>query len=432
MDLKPLQPGATRLSPSPSTNEIATLLRNWRVGQILEASVLGRGDRGSLLLNIQGVTLEAARPPELPFRPGQRLPVQILAREPQLELRLLAAPSDGIDPARIQQAMRQTLPRQQPLPPLLANLALLQRQPDSAPLPRDLLPLLRELWQALATREAVRQPAELAAALRASGPFLESALAAGLAGETAPPAGDLRGQLLRLAAALRQHLPADTALPPPATGNEYPAPRAAVPQPPLMRDPANPWAGQTGATTHARHHDTVRTTPSAQPPAPPSLAGLSRPETGVEELLRQVEGVIARTHTHALHSLHAQAEGRPLWAMELPIRHGDQVDVFDLRIEEEESHPEAENAAGRRWSVRLSFDLAGLGPVHALISLQAEAVATRFWVESPETARLFEHWLATLESRLRQAGLQVSTLECRCGPPPDDGRDPPPLIREQA
>jgi len=432
MDLKPLQPGATRLSPSPSTNEVATLLRNWRVGQILEASVLGRGDRGSLLLNIQGVTLEAARPPELPFRPGQRLPVQILAREPQLALRLLAAPSAGIDPARVQQALRETLPRQQPLPPLLANLALLQRQPESAPLPRDLLPLLRELWQALATREAVRQPAELATALRASGPFLESTLVASLAGDAAQSTSDLRGQLLRLAAALRNHLPAGTSSPPPATGNEYPAPRGTVPPPPAMRETANPWAGQTGETAHARHHDAVRTTPSAQPPTPPSLASLSRPETGVEELLRQVEGAIARTHTHALHSLHAQAEGRPLWAMELPIRHGDQVDVFDLRIEEEEPHPHGENTTSPRWSVRLSFDLAGLGPVHALISLQAESVATRFWVERPETARLFDHWLETLESRFRQAGLQVTTLECRCGPPPDDGRDPPPLIREQA
>ena len=432
MDLKPLQPGAARLSPAPSANEVATLLRNWRVGQILEASVLGRGDRGSLLLNIQGVTLEAARPPELPFRPGQRLPVQILAREPQLELRLLVAPAGGIDPARVQQAMREAMPQQQPLPPLLANLALLQRQPEAAPLPRDLLPLLRDLWQALATREAARQPAELAAALRASGPFLESALAASLAGDATPPAGDLRGQLLRLAAALRQHLPAGTASPPPPTGNEYPAPRTAVAQPPLMREAANPWAEQAGEAAHARHHDAVRTTPSAQPPAPPTLASLSRPETAVEELLRQVEGAIARTHTHALHSLHAQAEGRPLWAMELPIRHGDQVDVFDLRIEEEDPPPNAEKASGRRWSVRLSFDLTGLGPVHALISLQAESVATRFWVERPETARLFDRWLETLESRFRQAGLQVSTLECRCGPPPDDGRDPPPLIREQA
>jgi len=87
--------------------------------------------------------------------------------------------------------------------------------------------------------------------------------------------------------------------------------------------------------------------------------------------------------------------------MELPIRHGDQVDVFDLRIEEEEPHPHGENTTSPRWSVRLSFDLAGLGPVHALISLQAESVATRFWVERPETARLFDHWLETLESRRR-------------------------------
>ena len=432
MDLKPLQPGAARLSPAPSASEVETLVRNWRVGQILEASVLGRGERGNLLLNIQGVTLEAARPPELPFRPGQRLPVQILAREPQLELRLLSAPAGGIDPARVQQAMRETLPRQQPLPPLLANLALLQRQPEAVPLPRDLLPLLRDLWQALATREAVRQPAELAAALRASGPFLESALAASLAGDAAPPAGDLRGQLLKLATALRHHLPAEPAPPPSPAGSDYPAARAAVALPPTARAPFNPWAGQSGEASQPRQHDAVRTTPTAQPPAPPSLAGLTRPEASIEELLRQVDGAIARTHSHALHSLHAQAEGRPLWAMELPIRHGDQVDVFDLRIEEEDPHQAAAASARRRWSVRLSFDLTGLGPVHVLISLEAESVATRFFVERPETARLFERWLETLESRLRQAGLAVAALECRCGPPPDDDRDPPPLIREQA
>lgn len=430
MDLKPLQAGTARPTPTVAARDIPALLESWRVGDILQATVIGRGERGSLLLNIQGVALEAARPPALPFRAGERLPVQILAKEPQLELRLLAPPAHAIDPARVQQALRETLPRQQPLPPLLANLALAQRQGESLPLPRDVLPLLQDLWQSLASRETLNRPQHLARALQASGPFLEAALAASLRGEATRPGADLRGQLLRLAAILRRHLPSPPPAPASPPASDYPALRPSAAAPPPPRAPANPWAA-SGETAHARHHDIVRATPTAQAPAPPSLANASRPETAVSDLLRQVEGAIARSHSHALHALHAQAEGRPLWAMELPIRHDTGVDLFDLRIEEEPHHSEEEPHA-RRWSVRLAFELDGLGPVAAVITLQNDAVATRFWVERTDTAHLFSRWLDTLGSRLRQAGLNVGALECRCGPPPDDGGDPPPLLREEA
>ncbi len=430
MDLKPLQAGTARPAPTVAARDLPALLESWRVGDILQATVVGRGERGSLLLNIQGALLEAARPPNLPFRPGERLPVQILAREPQLELRLLAPPAQAIDPARVQQALRETLPRQLPLPPLLANLALARREGENLPLPREVLPLLQDLWLSLASRDALSQPQRLAQAMRASGPFLEAALAASLQGEAVRPGADLRGQLLRLAAVLQRHLPGPAPMPSGTPASDYPALRSPPATPPPPPAPANPWAAN-GAAAHAQHHDGVRGTPAAQPPAPPSLANAARPEAAVADLLRQVEGAIARAHSHALHALHAQAEGRPLWAMELPIRHGAGVDLFDLRIEEETRQHDAP-AHARRWSVRLAFELEGLGPVTAIISLQNEAVATRFWTERSETARLFNHWLDTLGSRLRQAGLNVGALECRCGPPPDDGGEPPPLLREEA
>lgn len=430
MDLKPLQAGTARPAPTVAARDLPALLESWRVGDILQATVVGRGERGSLLLNIQGALLEAARPPTLPFRAGERLPVQILAKEPQLELRLLAPPAQAIDPARVQQALRETLPRQLPLPPLLANLALARREGENLPLPREVLTLLRDLWLSLASREALSQPQRLAQAMRASGPFLEAALAASLQGDPARPGADLRGQLLRLAAVLRRHLPGPPPAPASPPASDYPPPRQTPAMPPPPPAPPNPWAA-AGAQAHARHHDAVRVTPAAQPPAPPSLANAGRPEAAVADLLRQVEGAIARTHSHALHALHAQAEGRPLWAMELPIRHDAGVDLFDLRIEEESRQRDAP-AHARRWSVRLAFELEGLGPVAAIITLQNDAVATRFWVERTDTARLFSHWLDTLGSRLRQAGLNVGALECRCGPPPDDGDEPPPLLREEA
>ena len=162
MDLKPLQAGAPRPAQTVAARDIPALIESWRVGDLLQATVIGRGERGSLLLNLQGAVLEATRPPMLPFRAGERLPVQILAKEPQLELRLLAPPAQAIDPARVQQALRETLPRQLPLPPLLANLALVQRAGENLPLPRDVLPLLRDLWLSLASRETLNQPQRLA------------------------------------------------------------------------------------------------------------------------------------------------------------------------------------------------------------------------------------------------------------------------------
>lgn len=71
----------------------------------------------------------------------------------------------------------------------------------------------------------------------------------------------------------------------------------------------------------------------------------------------------------------------------------------------------------------LAFDLEKLGPIRAQVTLYGEdRVSTVFWAEQQETSTYFNQHMDRLESRLKQVGLDVARLDCRCGKP----ESPPP------
>jgi hypothetical protein len=427
----PTGPGQTpRADPGPAA--LRALTTNWQVGQLFEAVVTGSTQRGHLLLSLRGVSLEVARPPDLPFQTGQRVQLQLTAREPLPAFRVLGlidpVPAGKTAPLTVQQALRAEVPRQQPLPPLLANLAAVARPAANAPpLPADVQQTVTRLLQRLPTLEQIRQPEGLRQALQQSGPFLEARLARAVNGAPLRVDSDLHAALLRLADSLRRHLPAER-LPPslarPAT--------AAAPPPPAMPAGSPGRAYQAGQPAPPVPHGAVRQAPQPQGRETASLLTAVSQENALEELVRQVDGALARHHVQQLHGQHAEQQQRQMWAMELPLRNGEEIDLFDIRIERD--------AQGRRphpgpmpWSVSLAFDLAGLGPVRAVVSLRNEHISTAFWAEREPTASLFNAWLDTLRSQLAALGVEVGRLECHCGrpPEPDQAREPV-LVDEQA
>lgn len=151
------------------------------------------------------------------------------------------------------------------------------------------------------------------------------------------------------------------------------------------------------------------------------------------ELLRQTEAALARIQLHQLASQPREAErGLLEWLLELPVRRGDEIDLWSMRIAREEHAPaEKKPEPPHNWSVQLAFDLPGLGSVQAQVTLSGEQVSTRFWTGNETALPLFQAHLQELHTMLDKVGLEVGELDCVPGPMPAKAAAPS-LIREKA
>ncbi|VAW77046.1 hypothetical protein MNBD_GAMMA15-1048 [hydrothermal vent metagenome] len=206
--------------------------------------------------------------------------------------------------------------------------------------------------------------------------------------------------------------------------------------PPLATTVTSTAAGATSGTS-----------PGALPGAPPPFPGaVPAPQAAARvtidlvnrigslntELLRQTEAALARVQLHQLASQPRDAERSLLeWLLELPVRRGDEIDLWSMRIAREKQENAAEKQKPqRRWSVQLAFDLPGLGPVQAQVTLNGEQVSTRFWTGNEEALPLFQEHLQELHNMLGNVGLEVGELDCVPGSIPVKAAAPS-LIREK-
>ncbi len=386
----------------------------WQNGQILQALVL-KTTPEQLLLNIQGIQASVARPPALSLQAGDRLQLEVLknTNPPQLKLLERQPAADTV----INRALRTSLPRQQALPPLLANIEYLSRHPAGVNLlDKAVRSAAQQLYYQLPVLQSLRQPQALKQALKLSGPFLEHNLHSNQQTPAINLQQDLRLNLLRLATQLQHYI---------ARG-------AVQPQSAATTDVRRAEPGS--ALPPAVHNSN----PSSQPAAVVNLTA----NKAAEQLLQQTEGVLARLHIHQLHHLKSEEAGRPAWSMELPVRSEQGINLFDIRIHRESPFPtpwsdedgrRKQAPAEPRWSVRLAFDLEGLGPVQAVIALQQKQVSVHFHAQQNQTSVLFNKHMDMLSSRLRQAGLDVATIDCRQGQPePAAEINGSPILDEQA
>ena len=97
--------------------------------------------------------------------------------------------------------------------------------------------------------------------------------------------------------------------------------------------------------------------------------------------------------------------------MELPIKNGQDIDVFELRINEEENS-QTEDESKKIWNVTLQFNLSGLGKVKAHIKMQNDIVSTQFFSDKTVVLSLFQENIDFLRSRFNYNGLNVGDIEC--------------------
>lgn len=368
--------------------QTGTVVQDLKLGQIVRAQVLEGtppdqgGGRALLLIGRSALGVRA----QTPLRTGSTLTLQVSDLGRHIGLRVVEQTVKQPPIERTAPLLRQLIPQQTAGSPLYGTVT-------ASPPPRAAPSELQSAWAGL--RQAVPDTSKLTharglrEAVRDSGVFLESKLARGPS--QADLQVDLKAALLRLLAALaRSPAGATTARP----GHSVPAALSQPPPPPVK-----------GSLP----------VPQPRAPIPPEI---SNPALQLNALRQMIEGSLARLNLHQVASSSTgQPEGAQSWLLEVPVRHGDAVDILHLRIREEERRGDRDSAADRVWSVEVALDLPGLGPVRARVKLLGESVSTAFWAEDESTADRIGRELPRLRSALEAHRLEVASMSARSDVP---------------
>ncbi|MEO1751472.1 flagellar hook-length control protein FliK [Thiofaba sp. EF100] len=415
------------LTGASTPTQAQPLANAWKVGEILQAHVLGATGAGMTRLDINGLEVSTKAP--LPLAEGDRLELQVTQPGPPPQLRILQH-----QPAQtnaLEQALRQALPRGAGSEVLPRLMNLLQEAGESTEWSPSQRQAIQQLREALPTLTRLTDPVRLEQQVRASGLFLEHDLAQG-----APQPGDLKAALLRVLASLPQPSspPAAPATPPSAQpaatqgtpqtvvmeGAPEPAPTPAPPGPVAGRPAAAERGHTEPAAAPARGEAPLaaRDAPARVSPEPPTAPAPQGSATSplADTLRGAIEGALARVHLNQISSLQTQGTEQAQWVMEFPLPKGHGETPLKLRLEREGQRA----GGGSRdsgWRLDLDFSLEPLGPLRASVVLRGEQLNVRLWAERPATLARLQNHLDLLDAGLRRTGLEVAHLACYPGQP---------------
>ena len=235
-------------------------------------------------------------------------------------------------------------------------------------------------------------------------------------GPSSPLRSDLKAALSTLQGLLNQGLPPIPISGMPRAGNAAEPFSGEDPDSPVLYT-ARGFLGavvdqQGGAPGADRHHHGAREQRSGEMDA-------------VAQLLRYVDGALARTRVHQLASLPElrstadAASSTSAWVVELPITSPKGFDSLWMRLEEQGSSARISGAARRKWQVMLCLDCAELGPLHARVELSGNRLGATLWAEREGTLQAARAAIGELEEALRTQGVEVSRVDCLHGRPPE-------------
>jgi hypothetical protein len=361
MEIRAPQAVAASTALNPNEPKLHTL--SWQLGQLLQARVMSASE-GRVVLDLAGQRLTADT--QLVLQPGTQLTLKVSALTPQPVLTL-----QNQNPLIMQayDAIRLRLVQQQGWGALLPALQ------QTASMSGASTERVAQLLQDLPTPAQISQPAGLSQAIQSTGLFWEAALLMqGKAGTR-----DLKAGLLRLWQALREG----------------------------------------GAQANADHPDALAAAPPTPASAPQSqLPAADEPTLTANDLLMRTQALLARLELAQLSAVVEQAQGQLTWLLDLPVRHEDQVDIWQLRIRREA--PVVTLASPSAWRVELAYALPELGAGHIWLTLQDQQVSILFWCEQAHATTHLTPHLPRLREMLTAQGLQVANLACRIGEPPQE------------
>ena len=357
-----------------------TLSGPWKVGEIVSGRVLEQALNARLVLQINGLAVTADAPS------GGNMPRKFQARVvsggPQPILELFGEPAKSSPAAA---ALRERLPQQGGLQPLLADLQALARMPSARLLPEPVRVALARLEASIADRHDVLDPDVLRDTVRRGGLQLEHALMQHARAPARLPATqvdyDFKAALQRLTQAL-QRLP--------RTAPPQPAPTTPVVDtpPPLLQLPLQP---------------------QARLPMPLAVDALAL--TG--GMLKHVQAAMSRIEIMQLEA-HPAASPQA-WMIEVPIRNDDGFDVLQLRFEQQPG--DAENPGAPNWTLGFTLEPPGLGAIHGQIRLRGAQVHVDLWAAHAAAVEALEEQTSVLSRLLEGSGLELVQLRVRQGTP---------------
>ncbi|MFC1371574.1 MAG: flagellar hook-length control protein FliK [gamma proteobacterium symbiont of Ctena orbiculata] len=359
--------GSKIVLPLPTIEPGKSLLEQLQPGQILRGTALSENINGTIRLQIGVTRLIAQTTLRVPT--GQTLTLQVEKTGNLPELRVLTLPSlEQMKSA----ALKQVMPRQQPLPQLFKHLT--QVTADSTRT-NQLPPAVKQAVQSILTRVMpIQDPGfktQLVQAMQLSGTQTEARLI-----NHQINGRDLKLNLLRLIGLIK-----------PLIGN----PGSQINQALTFQQPL--------------------INPAQSPPVtPPPTAQETNPTTRLLlDLFKHLDGAIARIQTNQLSSLPTEDTTRQVWQFELPIRQEGGFDLFHFRISRDAVRKGTETEF--MWSLTLHMNLPSLGPMRVRLSLFGEKLSTTIWSEKPGTASLVNQHLGRLRASLESTGLEVNKLD---------------------
>lgn len=380
MSVPPIQMAALQWAGAAA----GTLAEPWKVNALVSGRVLEYLSETQLIAEIQGVKVEAL------VSSPERVPRQFLARvrsgghSPSLEI--LERPPDG---TRVAAAVRERLPMQGGLAPLLADLRALVGSPAVHALPARVREALARLEASIADQRDVLDPDVLRDTMRRAGLQLEHAvrqLGAAPAGraQTNPVDYDLKGALQRLVRVLLDTLPPGVPAAPSAPGE------ADVP-PPLLQLPLHAQARMAAL------------------PTPDATVLASRILTHAQAALARIE--IMQLQAHPSASPNA-------CMLEIPVRGEDGFDVLQLRVDQDATgDADAAGAGAANWSLEFTLELPALGAVQGRIRLNGSKVGVDLWVDDDAAITALDDQTAVLPHILHVLGLQLVQMRTHRGMP---------------
>ena len=359
-------------------------IRNWMLGQLLDASVIGRSGKNSIRLRLDGIEVRATT--ALPLQQGDKLTLKLTQLRPVITLSPAAAHSPG--KARIRTAMNQALPKQQALAPLLDRMSVIS-QPATprtgefitkTRLPTALIQATHKVLRTIPSLPEISDAARLPAVLRRIGSFAESAVQYQdhvATKQTGLPEQDLKWQLLRLRGELYNtaRLPAPkTRQPPPSTN-----PATGRPQPSVVPPTTAPEGPVRIASEPSLEVDSLRT------------------------LSQLVEGAIAKIETNQLKTVAALLDGDFRLVLDLPVAIEDTYEVVQLQISQE--GPEGDDDASAATTIVIEVPVNADAVLRAVVTLSPEDLSIKLWSANLRLRQTIAAERETLEDRLRANGL---------------------------
>ncbi len=344
----------------------------WRVGQLVQGTVLHRLSASRVMLSIAGHELVASVP--LRLAEGQQLLLRVSSLEPQPLLHLVS------NPLKVLPEPRHSAPvamgyRSSALQQLLNTLMWLsnEQKPLVSGLPKSVRALIAGLLSGVRSADTLIVPDSLQRAIWDSGLLLEARLASISDGLSTTSAIDLdfKARLLQLRNVLDQH---------------------------LQRSPL-------------------------------VLKLLSVDGTPLQRLLATVGKVVQRIEERQLSSLASAAKKAFAWQVEIPFWGADCVRIVELVLERHDSHADPALAA---WTASIALDVGALGIVLAQVTLTGQSIAVQLWATHSSALA----WLSRRKDRLADSfsrlGLCVTSIRCEPGMPATRPRAGHSLIQLQA